>query len=110
MKDILLVVASVIIWGTMISTLQIFGYSIALAGMLWFKLGPEKLKEAFSNASRSWAEFGANKPVVRKLLILGLVIITLFVLIGGVGPTYAPEYIPDSKGVYDAAKNAFGSS
>ena len=107
LKDILLVIASIIIWGTMISTLQIFGYSIALGGMLWFKLGPEKLKEVFSNASRSWAEFGATKPVLRKLLILGLIIVTLFVLVGGVGPTYAPDYIP--KGYVDAAKNAIGS-
>ena len=107
LKDILLVIASILIWGTMISTLQIFGYSIALCGMLWFKLGPEKLKEAFSNASRSWAEFGAKKPIVRKLLVLGLIIITLIVLIGGVGPTYAPEYVPD----FDAAKKAaFGSA
>lgn len=110
LKDILLVVASVIIWGTMISTLQIFGYSIALCGMLWFKLGPEKLKEVFSNASRSWAEFGASKPAIRKLLILGLVIVTLFVLIGGVGPTYAPEYIPDSKAYIDKAKTYMGTA
>jgi arginine exporter protein ArgO len=107
LKDILLVIASIIIWGTMISTLQVFGYSIALAGMLWFKLGPEKLKEVFSNMSRSWAEFGATKPILRKVLVLGLVIVTLFVLVGGVGPTYAPDYIP--KNYIDAAKNAVGS-
>lgn len=88
----------------MISTLQVFGYSIALAGMLWFKLGPEKLKEAFSNMGRSWAEFGATKPVLRKLLVLGLVIVTLFVFIGGIGPSYAPDYIPDPKNYIDAAK------
>jgi hypothetical protein len=88
----------------MISTLQIFGYSIALAGMLWFKLGPEKLKETLSNISRSWAEFGASKPVLRKLLVLSLVVVTLFVLIGGVGPSYAPDYIPDPKNYIDAAK------
>ena len=75
--------------------------------MLWFKLGPEKLKEALSNASRSWAEFGTTKPALRKVLILGIVIITLFVLVGGVGPTYAPEYVSDSKNYFDAAKNAF---
>jgi drug/metabolite transporter (DMT)-like permease len=107
LKDILLVVASIIIWGTVISGLQVFGYSIALAGMLWFKLGPEKLKEIFFNISRSWAEFGTTKPVLRKLLVLGLVLVTLFVLIGGVGPTYAPDYIP--KTYIDAAKNAVGS-
>lgn len=92
----------------MISTLQVFGYTIALAGMLWFKLGPEKLKEALSNVSRSWTEFGAAKPVLRKLLVLGLVLVTLFVLIGGVGPSYAPDYIPDPKSVVDSAKGAWG--
>lgn len=109
LKDILLVIASIMIWGTMISTLQVFGYSIALAGMLWFKLGPEKLKEALSNVSRSWAEFGATKPILRKLLILGLVLATLFVLIGGVGPSYAPDYLSSPKNVVDAAK-AWGSA
>ncbi|KAG0645359.1 putative sugar phosphate phosphate translocator [Hyphodiscus hymeniophilus] len=109
LKDILLVIASIIIWGTMISTLQIFGYSIALCGMLWFKLGPEKLKEVLSNVTRSWAEFGASKPVLRKLLIFGLIIVTLSVLVGGVGPTYAPAYIPDSKAYLDRAKNMMGT-
>jgi hypothetical protein len=80
----------------MISTMQVFGYSIALGGMLWFKLGPEKLKEVLSNASRSWAEFGANKPILRKVLIFALIIVTLLAIFGGAGPTYAPEY-------YDAA-------
>jgi hypothetical protein len=109
LKDILLVIASVIIWGTVISTLQIFGYSIAIAGMLWFRLGPEKLKEIFVNFGRSWAEFGAKRPFLRKLLVAGLVIVTLFVLIGGFGSAYAPDYIPDSKNYINAAKNAFGS-
>jgi hypothetical protein len=90
----------------MISPLQIFGYSIALAGMLWFKLGPEKLKEAITNISRTWAEFGATRPILRKLVVLGLVLATIFVLVGGIVPTYAPDI---SKPYIDAAKGAIGS-
>jgi hypothetical protein len=100
LKDILLVIASVLIWGTMISNLQMFGYTIALLGMLWFRLGKDKVKEYLSQGSRSWTEFGTQKPVLRKLLILGVVIVTVFVLFGGLAPSYDPNsYIK-------AAKNA----
>jgi hypothetical protein len=108
LKDILLVVASILIWGTMISGLQVFGYSIALAGMLWFRLGPAKIKELFSDFGRKWAEFGANRPALRKLVILGLVVATFFVLVNGIGPKNYGEYIP--KSYLDAAKNAVGQS
>lgn len=103
LKDILLVIASVLIWGTMISHLQMFGYSIALLGMLWFKFGKEKIKEYLSQANRAWAEFGSTRPAMRKVLIFGLVVVTIFVLFGGLAPSYDPkDYI-------NAAKNAVGS-
>jgi drug/metabolite transporter (DMT)-like permease len=100
LKDILLVIASVLIWGTMISHLQMFGYSIALLGMLWFKFGKEKIKEYMTQGGRAWAELGANRPVLRKLLILGLVVVTIFVLLGGLAPSY------DIKDSFSATKNA----
>ena len=100
LKDILLVIASVLIWGTMISHLQMFGYSIALLGMLWFKFGKEKIKEYLTQGGRAWAELGATRPVLRKLLILGLVIVTVFVLLGGFAPSY------DIKDSINATKKA----
>jgi len=105
LKDILLVIASVIIWGTMISNLQMFGYTIALLGMLWFKFGKEQVKEYLSQGSRAWQEFGATRPVLRKLVILGLVVVTLFVLLGGFAPNYAPAY-DLTKEYINTAKNA----
>jgi hypothetical protein len=103
LKDILLVIASVLIWGTMITHLQMFGYSIALLGMLWFKFGKEKIKEYLSQGSRAWAEFGTTRPAMRKVLIFGLVVVTIFVLFGGLAPSYDPkDYI-------NAAKNAVNS-
>jgi drug/metabolite transporter (DMT)-like permease len=108
LKDILLVGASVLIWGTVISGLQMFGYSIAIIGMLYYKLGDKELKPWIQEGGRKWAEFGANKPVTRKLLIFGLFVTTLFILIGGLGSNYAPDYV-DPTSYINAAKNAVGS-
>ena len=45
MKDILLVVASIMIWGTAVTLLQFFGYSVALCGLVYYKLGAETIME-----------------------------------------------------------------
>ena len=45
LKDILLVMASVVIFRDPVSGLQIFGYSIALGGLMYYKLGADKCKE-----------------------------------------------------------------
>lgn len=107
LKDILLVAASMLIWGTVVSALQFFGYSIALVGLIYYKLGAEQLKGYFAEGTRQWAEFGARRPVLRKLIILSAVFVTLFFFIGGLAPT-AVEYVP--KNYLDAAKNAVGST
>jgi len=94
LKDILLVIASMMIWGTQVTPLQFFGYAIALGGMVYYKLGLEQLKGYAGEANRQWAEFGANKPVLRKIVIFVGSAFLLFVLFGGLAPTYAPEYDP----------------
>lgn len=90
LKDILLVACSMLIWGTQVSITQFFGYSIALGGLLYYKLGADQIKQHISQAGRSWSEFGATKPVARKLLVFGFVFFTILLLLGGLGPTYAP--------------------
>lgn len=94
LKDILLVGASMMIWGTQVSPLQSFGYSIALGGMVYYKLGFEQLKGYIGEGTRQWAEFGATKPVLRKVTIFIGSAFLLFVLFGGLAPTYAPDYDP----------------
>ncbi|EKG14328.1 protein of unknown function DUF250 [Macrophomina phaseolina MS6] len=44
LKDILLVVASMVLFKDPVTLLQLFGYGIALAGLTYYKLGPEKFK------------------------------------------------------------------
>ena len=95
---------SILIWGTVLSNLQVFGYSIALLGMLYFKTSADQRKELIGGATRSWAEFGANRPILRKLLIISLVGATIFVLLSGFAPTYAM----DPKKAIDAAKSLAG--
>lgn len=41
-KDILLISGSVLIWGTPITPLQVFGYSIALGGLVLYKTSGSK--------------------------------------------------------------------
>ncbi|KKO96973.1 hypothetical protein THAR02_10918 [Trichoderma harzianum] len=94
LKDIMLVVASMMIWGTQVTALQFFGYSIALGGMVYYKLGFEALKGYAGEAGRQWAEFGARKPILRKLSIIVMAVLFIFVVFGGLAPTYAPEYDP----------------
>lgn len=91
LKDILLVCASMMIWGTQVTATQFFGYGIALAGLLYYRLGAEQIKQHFATLGRSWAEFGVNRPALRKTLVFGLVLVTMFILLGGLAPRYAPE-------------------
>jgi hypothetical protein len=90
----MLVVASMIIWGTEVTPLQFFGYSIALGGMVYYRLGYETLKTMAGDAGRRWAEFGAQKPALRKLSIVVFAVFVIFTLLGGLAPTYAPDYDP----------------
>lgn len=90
----MLVVASIIIWGTTVTALQFFGYSIALGGMIYYRLGYDQIKTYVSEGGRRWAEFGQQKPVLRKVSIIVFAVLIVFILLGGLAPTYAPEYDP----------------
>ncbi|KAI1825121.1 triose-phosphate transporter [Xylaria intraflava] len=94
LKDILLVIASMVIWADPISGLQAFGYAIALSGMIYYKLGGEALKGYVGEAGRQWAEFGSTRPTIRKVLTIGAIVVFIFLVFGGLAPTYAPEYDP----------------
>jgi len=98
LKDILLVCASIAIWGTPVTPTQFFGYSIALMGMIYYKLGAETIKSYFFDGRRKWAEYGQTNPAQRKIVIVGLVVMTLFVLMGGLAPAagYNKEWAANS--------------
>lgn len=88
LKDVMLVAASMAIWGTEVTGLQFFGYSLALGGMVYYKLGYEQLKGYFGEGSRQWADFGQRKPVLRKLSVIALSVLTFFWLLSQIAPGY----------------------
>lgn len=94
LKDVLLVAASMIIWRTQVTGLQFFGYGIALGGMVYYKLGYDALKGYASEGGRQWAEFGAKRPALRKIIVIFAAALFVFILLGGLAPTYAPDYDP----------------
>jgi hypothetical protein len=103
LKDILLVAASMAIWQTPVTGLQFFGYSIALGGLVYYKLGGDKIKEYTNQANRSWAEYGSKHPAQRKSIIIGAVILSFFLFIGAMAPSYAPESVDRVKGYLGGA-------
>ncbi|KAL2834950.1 triose-phosphate transporter family-domain-containing protein [Aspergillus cavernicola] len=103
LKDILLVAASMMIWQTPVTPLQFFGYSIALIGLVYYKLGGEKIKEYTGHANRAWAEYGATRPTQRRFVIIGAALLSFFLLVGSMAPSYAPESVASVKGILGGA-------
>ncbi|KAI0447644.1 triose-phosphate transporter family-domain-containing protein [Xylaria telfairii] len=67
LKDILLVVASMAIFGDPVTLQQYFGYSIALAGLVYYKLGAEKLQQMTTDAKLTINEVRRSNPAGFKL-------------------------------------------
>ncbi|KAK0705268.1 triose-phosphate transporter family-domain-containing protein [Lasiosphaeris hirsuta] len=106
LKDVMLVVASMVIWGTEVSGLQFFGYSIALGGMVYYKLGYEAIKGYAGEAGRQWADFGNKQPILRRVAIIVLALMTVFFLLGGLAPSSGI----DAKDIMTEAKSKMGMS
>jgi drug/metabolite transporter (DMT)-like permease len=76
-KNILLIVASVVLWGTPISTLQVIGYGIGLAGLIYYSFGYEKIA-AGCVVTGTWISslFGGNggkvSPRIRVAIFIGV--------------------------------------
>ncbi|CAM1508190.1 Fc.00g050380.m01.CDS01 [Cosmosporella sp. VM-42] len=95
LKNILLVIVSVFIWQTHIAMLQVLGYAIALAGLVYYSLGYDQLVKGYHDAT-AWAyyklseraEIGKPRPsamrrsmvVIGALGLMSIVPITVIVL------------------------------
>ena len=76
-----------VVFGDPVSGLQAFGYSIALAGLVYYKLGGEKIKAYLADGHRAWAEYGTRAPVMRKIIVIGAALLGIFILLGGIAPS-----------------------
>ncbi|KAJ5132515.1 sugar phosphate/phosphate translocator [Penicillium atrosanguineum] len=98
LKDILLVAASMMLWNT-----PFFGYSVALVGLVYYKLGGDMMREYTNKAGRAWAEYGNAKPAQRKFVIFGAAALVFFLFVGAMAPSYAPERVSQVKGMLGGA-------
>lgn len=74
-KNILLVLASVIFWGTIITPLQLIGYAIATIGLIYFGVGYDGIVTYCAAAKRMWGDGDEILPsprFVKKVLLIVL--------------------------------------
>lgn len=93
LKDILLVAASMIIFLDPVTGQQFFGYSIALAGLVYYKLGAEKCNGMISDVRLQVGEYNRSNPARTKAIAIGVpCVIVLFILYSGSSPA-APAQV-----------------
>ncbi|TVY36176.1 putative sugar phosphate/phosphate translocator [Lachnellula occidentalis] len=102
-KNILLVVASVIFWGTIITPLQLFGYSIATIGLIYFGVGYNGIVTYCAAAKRMWGDGDELLPsprFVRKVMLIILYTAVLALCVTGAAvksgnvPAFLTERLP----------------
>lgn len=92
LKDILLVVASTLIFHDPVTGIQIGGYGVALSGLIYYKLGAEKMKEYFGQGTKSIANYRQTHPALAKLIMFGIFVFFIIVVMGGLFSFAPSEY------------------
>ncbi|KAJ3143798.1 hypothetical protein HK101_003069 [Irineochytrium annulatum] len=83
LKDIILVVCSILIFGTPVTPLQFFGYSIALGGLVAYKSGGlPSYQEVVGNAQ--------NRRIAAGVALFISVFVTVLFITGGGEGTHSP--------------------
>ncbi len=82
LKDILLVISSLVIFGDPVTGQQYLGYSIALGGLVYYKLGAEKLQSVAADARLYLTQGRGNLPskLVQGVIYVGLALVVLAIL------------------------------
>ena len=70
LKDILLVMASLWIFGDPVTLIQYFGYSIALGGLMYYKLGGDKMRQVGTDTRLAIGSFQRDNPVAAKAIMV----------------------------------------
>jgi hypothetical protein len=105
-KNILLVVASVLIWGTIITGLQVFGYTIALGGLVYYGVGYEGIQTYYSTTQQLAWKLWEGEPkgvsthrwtMLRKATIASVFAMIVILLMAGIAMQHrgATKYIQD---------------
>jgi hypothetical protein len=110
LKDILLIAYSMIL-GTPVSSLQAFGYTIALCGLLYYKIGVDQLKDGIEVGLRTWMKPFPGNSLIRMLGAVLAVLVILSFAILALAPNSVAKFGPnyDPTAYIAAAADKFGS-
>jgi hypothetical protein len=92
LKDVLLVFASMILFHDPVTGQQFFGYSIALAGLVYYKLGPEKLQSLAKDTQLQISQYRQSNPARVKLAGAAAIFVVVFLLMWLWGPASTSQY------------------
>ncbi|KAK7428406.1 hypothetical protein QQZ08_005025 [Neonectria magnoliae] len=98
LKDILLVVASMVIFRDPVTGQQFFGYSIALAGLVYYRLGAEKVYSMATDARLQVAQYRHQNPARAKLFMNLVVLVVVVVCLLTWGPAWQGTSVNVSAG------------
>lgn len=100
LKDILIVISSLILWHTPMTPLQVVGYTVALIGLMYYMLGYERIVGFFatSRASGFIKEYRITKTRVLTIFLLFLLgFVVVLGIMGLLAVKFAPDRIEDLK-------------
>ena len=92
LKDVLLVFASMILFRDPVTAQQFFGYSIALAGLVYYKLGPDKLQSLAKDTQLQISQYRQSNPARVKLAGAAAIFVVVFLLMWLWGPASTSQY------------------
>ena len=90
LKNILVVALAILIWGTVVTPLQIFGYALSSIGLLYYFLGAETIHKSVSSlfvGKRPPTERTSGRGNSRKKI--AVVCITAAAVCGGLAGAFA---------------------
>lgn len=103
LKNILLVLASILIWGTIITPLQFIGYAIATVGLIYYGVGYDGMVTYYTATAaytkKLW-EGEADAPtgtLLRKAVVISLYATIFILLVVGISVKTgkAPDFLMD---------------
>ncbi|KAL2277814.1 hypothetical protein FJTKL_15107 [Diaporthe vaccinii] len=92
LKDVLLVFASMILFHDPVTGQQFFGYSIALAGLVYYKLGAEKIQSLAKDTQLQISQYRQSNPARVKVAGAAAIFVVVFLLMWLWGPASTSQY------------------
>ena len=81
-----------VIFGDPVSGTQYFGYSIALGGLTYYKLGGDKFKSGLNDARLSLATYRQNYPARSRGIVLAIVLFFVCLVLYSSWPAIPDQY------------------